>query len=122
MIPKTTAVRRITILALFVITLLTGCGSGSGSMAGSPLTNGVTAPAPAPAAGQLVVKLTFPAVAKTASAASSFAQTASVIVHVLDQATHQEVVPLAIAQRPDGASTLDVTVPNVPAGTFDVYV
>ncbi|NDD31555.1 MAG: hypothetical protein EB084_25165, partial [Proteobacteria bacterium] len=117
------ALRAVVLTLAAIITLLTGCGSGGGLRPGSPLTEGVTA-APAVVTQNLVVQLTFPAVvAKTASAAApTFADTATVTVHVLDQTTHQDVVPPVTGQRPNGATTFDVTVPDVPVGTYDVYV
>lgn len=93
-------------------------------MAGSPLTEGVKAPVVAPTpTPSLVVKFTFPAAAKTAAAAAvpGFAKTVSVAVHVLDETTHRAVVPPVTAQRPNGASTLEVPVFDVPGGTYEVY-
>lgn len=114
------ASRFVTLGIALLITLLTGCGSGGSVFGGANVPGGgvYTQPnAPVTTVANLKVHLDLPLVpAKTASAASSFGDTATVTVNVLDRTTHQPVVPAVTQARPNGAQAFDVLVPNVPVG------
>lgn len=121
---RNSLILRLALMLASLTLLLAGCGTGGGILGSTnvPGGTGLVATAGGSANGTLKVELIFPP-AKTASAAQvDFPATTSVLVHVIDRATHRDAVPPVRSDRPLGAQTMSILVPDLQPGTYDVFV
>lgn len=96
--------------------LASGCGHGdTHPTAGGPY--GALTPA---ASGAIRVDLLFPGPSQKLT--STFADTRTAVVHVLDRATREPVMPPMTGVRRPGAASMSIEVPNVPPGDYRVLV